>query len=223
MMSKIMENSLYLVISEECCNGRSALEIAGYAALGGVDIIQMREKDKPRETLVNMGRELSRICRERGVAFIVNDDPLLAKEAGADGVHLGQEDMAKYSIDEARKILGSSGIIGVSTHSLDQFEKANGQDVDYIAFGPVFFTKTKDYFIGTGDVEKVLKAARKRVFFIGGINLSNVDALLAKGVKNIALIRGITESRDVVSRVKEFKEKLNRQKAGAIREDKDKR
>jgi len=213
-MNKIRENSLYLVISEECGKGRSAAEIAGYAISGGVDIIQMREKDRPREELVKMGSGLSRLCKKGGVTFIVNDDPLLAEETCADGVHLGQEDITKHPIKEARKILGPDRIIGVSTHSLDQFDKANAQDVDYIAFGPVFYTKTKDYFIGTGDVKNVLKAASKPVFFIGGINLSNIDELLAKGAKNIALIRGVTESCDIISRVKEFKEKLGTQKGG---------
>ncbi len=213
-MNRIKEHSLYLVISEECGRGRSAVEITAHAISGGVDIIQMREKNRPREALVRLGAELSRLCKKNDVTFIINDDPLLAKEAGADGVHLGQEDMEKYPIKEARKIVGPDNIIGVSTHSLDQFEKVSCQDVDYIAFGPVFYTKTKDYFIGTGDIKNVLKIARRPVFFIGGINLSNIDTLLAKGAKNIALIRGITESGDIASRVKELKEKLKSQKAG---------
>ncbi len=120
IMQKIKNYSLYLVISEEYGNGRSALEIAASAIAGGVDIIQMREKDKPREELVRLGRELSLLCRERGVKFIVNDDPLIAKETDADGVHLGQDDIRRSPIRKVRELLGPDKIIGVSTGTADR-------------------------------------------------------------------------------------------------------
>jgi len=207
-MRKIKDHSLYLVITEEYGKGRNALEIACAAIAGGVDIIQMREKNKSREELIDLGKQLSRVCRDNGVLFIVNDDPLIAKEAGADGMHLGQEDAIKYSLSETRNILGSDKIIGISTHSPEQFNAANDKDFDYIAFGPVFETKTKDYFLGDKDVEEVIRTAKKPVFFIGGINLTNVGSILKKGAKNIALIRGITEADDIVLRTREFKRLL---------------
>ncbi len=207
-MGKMKDRNLYLVLSEDCCKGRLAIEVAKLAISGGVTMLQMREKAMPRAELVKLGCELRRMCKD--VIFIVNDDPALAKEVGADGVHLGQEDLKKHNLKNTRNLLGPGGIIGVSTHSLEQFKKANTENFDYIAFGPIFPTKTKDYFIGTGSVEEVLKIAKKPVVFIGGINLDNVGGLLEKGAKNIALIRGIAEAEDVEAAAMDFKTRVNR-------------
>lgn len=207
-MLKIKDYSLYLVISEEYGKGRSAFEMAESAIKGGVDIIQMREKNMPKDKLVDIGKRLSCLCLDSGVMFIVNDDPELAKEVDADGVHLGQDDIKKYPIDKTRKTLKPDKIIGISTHSLEQFSRANNEGFDYIAFGPIFPTKTKDYFLGTGGIKDILNIAARPVFFIGGISLSNIDGLLEAGAKNIALIRGITEAEDIVSAAGEFKNRL---------------
>lgn len=207
---KIKDHSLYLVITEEYCRGRSTFEVARSAIGGGVDLVQMREKDKPRGELLDLGKRLSALCKERGVIFIVNDDPVLAKETGADGVHIGQGDLKQFSVDKAREILGADKLIGISTHSVEGFKKANGEDADYAAFGPIFPTKTKDYSLGTDDVPEILKIAHKPVFFIGGINLSNVDELIALGARDIALIRGITEAEDITGAAGMFKKRLLR-------------
>ncbi len=207
-MPKINDYSLYLVISEEYSLGRNAVEVARQAISGGVDIIQMREKHKTAGELIALARELSGLCKESGVTFIVNDDPLVAKESNADGLHLGQEDMRKYSIASARSIIGNVKIIGVSTHSLAQVIKADKSGVDYIAYGPIFPTQTKDYFLGTGEIKEVLRSTEKPVVFIGGINLSNVDEILSQGGKSVALIRDIIQAKDVGLRAKSFKHKL---------------
>lgn len=205
MEKKIKDHSLYLVISEECGRGRGALEIAKRAIEGGVDIIQMREKSKPAGELVRLGRAMSDLCRRSRVTFIVNDDPALAKEVGADGVHLGQEDIKLSSLEASRRMLGREKIIGISTHSVEQFRDANEEDFDYAAFGPIFKTKTKDYFIGPDGIAAVSGIAKKPVFFIGGIDLLNVGDCVNRGAKNIALIRGITEADDIAKITKEFK------------------
>ena len=204
-MRKIKEKNLYLVLSEECGCGRNALDIAKSAIAGGIDMLQMREKAKPRSELLSLGHELCGLCKKNNVKFIVNDDPVLAKEIGADGVHLGQEDLKKYSIKKTRNLLGQDKIMGLSTHSLEQFKEANTKDLDYIAFGPIFPTKTKDYFIGTGDVEEVLNIAAKSVVFIGGINNGNIGELLKKGARNIAVIRTILEADDIKAKTEEIK------------------
>ncbi len=211
-MLKIDDYSLYLVISEEYGLGRSAVEIAKLAISSGVDIIQMREKSKARDELVKLACELSSLCKEKRVIFIVNDDPLIARESGASGVHLGQEDMRKYSLTETRKIIGNGKIIGVSTHSLAELKNANEDDVDYIAYGPIFPTEAKKYFLGTKDIKEVLKIAKKPVVFIGGINLSNLDEILKQGAKNIAMIRGIIRAEDIIGRVRNFKDRLIKEK-----------
>ena len=207
-MRNISSGSLYLVISEGCDTAKPAFEIAENAISGGVDIIQMREKNKSVAELIKLGKELSGLCKNAGVKFIVNDDPDLAKKVGACGVHMGQGDIRQCPVSRARTILGKDKIIGISTHSYEEFKKANEEDVDYIAFGPIFKTKTKDYFIGTGDIKKILKVNRKPVFFIGGINLSNVGSLIKMGVKNIAIIRAIAGASDIESTARKFKEAI---------------
>ena len=207
-MKKINDYSLYLVLSSEYIPSKSPLEVAKKALEGGVDILQMREKDLSYDELLILGKELLALCKESNKLFIVNDDPHLVKAIGADGVHLGQEDLKKYPTELTRSIIGDNKIIGISTHSIDQFKEANKKDFDYIAYGPIFFTKTKPYSIGTDDIEKVIAAASKPVIFIGGINLSNIDELLAKGAKNMALIRAITESDDILNKTKALKSKI---------------
>lgn len=221
---EIKDYSLYLVISEEYGLGRSALEIARLAISGGMDIIQMREKNKTRNELVELGAELLKLCKKKRVMFIVNDDPFTAKECGADGVHLGQEDMQKYSITTTRKIIGSGKIIGVSTHSLPELIKANEEkNVDYIAYGPIFPTKTKNYFLGDKDIRKALRITEKPLFFIGGINLSNLDVILKKGAKNIVLIRDILQSEDITARAANLKKRLLKEKRTGVNDYKNKR
>lgn len=214
-MRKIEDYSLYVVISEEYGMGKGAVEIARSAIAGGADIIQMREKHKPRRELAALAGALAALCREKGVTFIVNDDPLLAGESGADGVHLGQEDLRAHSVADTRRFLGNGKIIGVSTHSLAELVRAGEEDVDYIAFGPIFPTRTKDYCIGTRDVREALTAAKKPVFLIGGIALSNVDGLLEDGAKNIAVIRDILQADNSETRARDLRNKLARKKEAA--------
>ena len=190
--------------------GRSALEIAEQAIAGGVDIVQMREKNKSLQELVKLGKDLAAVCKSSGAMFIVNDDPMLVHRVGADGVHLGQEDIDRFPLTKARDILGQEKTIGVSTTSRAQFDKANasGEDVDYIAFGPIFPTTLKDHHVGTDDIEYVMKVARKPVFFIGGINMANIDEILSLGGRNIAVIRAITEAGDIRSGSRQLKDKI---------------
>ena len=213
----IRDGSLYLVLSEEYGAGRPLLHIAEQAIAGGIDILQMREKCKSREELLRLGHILASLCKKNGVTFIVNDDPLLAQELDADGVHLGQEDLQQYPINMVRQLIGQDKIIGLSTHSREQFHLANLMDVDYLAFGPIFPTLTKKYHIGVGDVAQVLQTALKPVVFIGGINTDNLDALLAEGASNIALIRDIMQAEDIVSRTMWYKSRLMINKKGDVR------
>jgi thiamine-phosphate pyrophosphorylase len=207
-MRKLIDKSLYFVTGEEYSSPRGSVQVVASAIEGGVDIVQMREKAKPRSELVSLGKNLAGICRAAGVTFIVNDDPFLAAEIGADGVHLGQEDMVKYPVDEARSVLGKDAVIGVSTHSLSEFNEAGAKDVDYIAFGPVFPTGTKDYYIGVDDVPAALEASKKPVVLIGGIDFSNVDSLIALGARNIAVIRAIAGAADVKEAAGELSGKI---------------
>ena len=207
-MYPIKDYNLYLVLSSEYANGRPILDIARQAVVAGVDILQMREKDMPEETLMTLGTSLLSLCREFNIPFIVNDDPYLAKRLNADGVHLGQEDSKRYPLLSTRNIIGPDKTIGISTHSIKEFKQANSEEFDYIAFGPIFPTRTKNYYIGTADIDEVLRITNKLVVFIGGINPENVDSLLSRGVKNLAVIRAITESDNIAVAVESLKRKI---------------
>lgn len=204
-MAKINNSNLYLVISSEYGLGRPPYEIADSAIKGGVDIIQLREKNKAKEELLKLSSRISELCRKSGVTFIINDDPFIARDSNADGVHLGQQDLQKYGIGSTRKILGDNKIIGVSTHSPEELLEADKAGADYLAYGPIFPTKTKDYHIGTKEIRKVLGLTKKPLFFIGGINLTNINEILGEGAKGIALIRGILEAEDITEAAKNFK------------------
>ncbi len=212
MSNIIGKYQLYLVTSQEYAQKETTLGIVKKAITGGIDIIQLREKTLKEPEIIKLGRKLSTLCQKSNIVFIVNDNPHIAKEVNADGVHLGQEDIKKYPLKETRKILGKDKIIGLSTHSLEEVKKANSYNIDYIAFGPIFKTKTKDYFIGTVDIPKVLKISKFPVFFIGGINCDNVEDLLKLGAKNIAMIREITQSKNITRKVKELKSIISKYK-----------
>jgi thiamine-phosphate pyrophosphorylase len=173
-------------------------------------MLQVREKKKSFEELSMLGKELSKQCGAHNVLFIVNDDPILAKVVGADGVHIGQEDLVTWPLERIRSLLGSDKIIGLSTHSLSQVKEAASYDVNYISYGPVIPTLTKDYCIGIQDVSAVLAMTAKPVVFIGGITLDNMGALLEKGAKNVAMIRTITQAEDVTARVIEIKNRMTK-------------
>lgn len=206
------DHSLYLILTEEYGMRRPIVSVAEQAIAGGIDVLQMREKQKSHKELVCLGKALGTLCRKSGVVFIINDDPHLAYELGADGVHLGQEDMAHYTIEKVRGIVGPDRIIGLSTHSPEQFQQGNEADVDYLAFGPVFPTQAKDYHIGTDHVRTLLETAVKPVFLIGGISAANLDCILSAGATRVALIRDIMQAKDIPSRVKWYKDKLLRSK-----------
>ncbi|MBU1043303.1 MAG: thiamine phosphate synthase [Candidatus Omnitrophica bacterium] len=204
--------NLYLVLSSEYNQKKNVLAIAEQAIFGGVDIIQMREKHLSDAEKIKLGKKLYALCQTHKVMFIVNDDPYLAQQLNADGVHLGQTDLEKYPLIKARQIIGQNKIIGLSTHNIEQFKQALNQGYDYLAYGPIFETKTKDYHIGTSQISQVLAWANLPVVFIGGINLRNIDLVLEKGAQNIALIRAIMQAENITQTVKEFKQKILRGK-----------
>lgn len=204
-MKTINNYSLYLVTNEQCPSGKDSLEVAKAAISGGIDILQLRQKNMAKDKLCALGKKLSTLAKVSNIVFIVNDDPYLARELTADGVHLGQEDIKQYSIERVREIIGQNKIIGLSTHSLADIEKANQLDINYIAFGPLFETKSKDYSIGTKDLAQALSLSKFPLVCIGGIDSDNIEELLKLGATNIAMIRAISESPDIAKKTKELK------------------
>ena len=183
---------LYLVCDARP-NGREPEPLLVAALNGGVDIVQLREKELDRRTTERSGGTFRRICDTYSALFIVNDDPGLAHSCDADGVHLGQDDT---SVAEARGELGPDAIIGLSTHSTEQIDSATG--VDYISVGPVWETPTKEGrpAVGLDLVSHAAREARFPFFAIGGIDLTNAGQVVEAGARRFAVVRAIRDSED---------------------------
>ncbi|CAN5877581.1 thiamine phosphate synthase [soil metagenome] len=159
----------------------------------GVDMVQLREKDMEAGPLLRYCEIVRRRTREFGALFVVNDRVDVALAAGADGVHLGQDDLPP---DEARRQMGPVPIIGLSTHSESQFLAAMRSGADYAAVGPVFATPTKPDRPGVGLALVGFAADRgdRPVFVIGGIDRSNLERVVEAGAERVSVVRAITES-----------------------------
>ncbi|MBI5740865.1 MAG: thiamine phosphate synthase [Nitrospirae bacterium] len=197
---------LYLITDRQLA-GLSHIEIACRALASGISIIQLREKQMSKKDLYRQALAVRILARKHGAAFIINDYIDIALAADADGVHLGQEDLP---VAEARRIMGRKKIIGVSTHSLKQAVAAQREGADYIGFGPMFETSTKD--AGTPKGLKLLREVRRRVAIpivaIGGISRENASDVLRSGADAVAVMSAILRG-DIRENVKKFLAALN--------------
>ena len=162
---------------------------------GGVDVVQLRDKDLDPARTVARARVAAAACAALGVPFILNDDPDLAGEAGADGVHVGQDDASPES---ARRILGPDAIVGLSTHAPPELERSEDEPVDYVSVGPVVPTPTKPGRPGTGlgYVELAASRARHPFFVTGGVTPDSVPGLVAAGARRFVVVRYLTSADD---------------------------
>lgn len=166
----------------------------------GAAIVQLRDKTGDRATILRKAQDLVAYKLKKRFVFILNDDPVLAIEAGADGVHIGQDTVTA----EARSVIGAERILGKTTHNLDQAGQAVLDGVDYISVGPVYTTPTKPGRPAVG-LEYVREAARDvgiPFVAIGGIDLSNIDEVLASGAKTIGVVRACVDAPALLKRIR---------------------
>jgi thiamine-phosphate pyrophosphorylase len=158
-------------------------------------MVELRDRDQPRRVIERSGRTFRRLANTYVALFIVNDDPYLAMELSADGVHLGQDDMDPV---EARRIMGPSAIIGLSTHSREQIEAAADEPVDYISVGPIWETPTKEGRPATGLelIRTAAEIATRPWFAIGGIDATNVGQVVGAGAERLCVVRAIRDAAD---------------------------
>jgi thiamine-phosphate pyrophosphorylase len=163
------------------------------ALSGGVDIVQLREKELSRSEIVRAASTFRRVCDTYSALFIVNDDPDLARACDADGVHLGQDD---GSVQEAREILGPDAIVGLSTHSKEQIAASADAAVDHISVGPIWETPTKAgrAAVGLDLVSHAATAATHPFFAIGGIDPSNAGEVVRAGARRLCVVRAIRDA-----------------------------
>jgi thiamine-phosphate pyrophosphorylase len=181
---------LYLVIEA------AAEPVLTPALRGGVDMVQLRDKRAGDESILRAAARFRSACREHGALFWLNDRPDLALECGADGVHVGQED---EPVGEVRERVGPELLIGLSTHSPEQFDAALRSEADQLSVGPVWATPTKEGRPATG-LDYVRYAAdhggERPWFAIGGIDRGNVGELVAAGARRVVVLRAIRDSSD---------------------------
>lgn len=162
---------------------------------GGVDIVQLREKNRPLDEQLRAARIMLPICQDFGVPFIINDSPALTLEVGADGVHVGQDDI---SVARCRELLGDEAIVGLSTHSDREFTDALPQAATYFSAGPIVPTPTKPGRSGTGlDYALTCQSRSDRpVFITGGVGPDNIADLVLAGLRHFVIVRALTEASD---------------------------
>jgi thiamine-phosphate diphosphorylase len=175
--------------------GREPEGMLNAAMSGGVGMIELRDREHPRGVIERSGQTFRRLANTYGALFIVNDDPYLARELRADGVHVGQDDMDPA---EARTILGPDAIIGLSTHSREQIEAAAAKPVDYISVGPIWETPTKEGRAATGLelIEAAVEIANVPWFAIGGIDAEKVGEVVRAGAERVCVVRAIRDAPD---------------------------
>ncbi len=190
---KLGEARLYVITPDE--SPERVVEIAAAAARGGADLVQLRHKTLARGQLLQLARELRRILKD--TLFIVNDHVDIALLSGADGVHLGPDDL---SVAAGRRVAGDRLLIGASASTLDRARQAIEQGADYIGCGPAFATpiKTEKQVIGPQGIAAINSAVGRttEVFAIGGIAESNVKQLTDLGLRRVCVIRAVSDAPD---------------------------
>jgi thiamine-phosphate pyrophosphorylase len=185
---------LYLVCGARP-GGRALAEVLEPALAGGVDVFQLREKDAGEADLRAAAQVARELCAAAGALFILNDRPDLVARAGADGAHVGQDDM---TVQRARELAGPHALIGRSTHTPAQVDDAVAAGADYLGVGPVHATPTKPGrpAVGLDLVEYAARAATRPWFAIGGIDAETIGAVTAAGAGRAAVVRAITDASD---------------------------
>jgi thiamine-phosphate pyrophosphorylase len=174
----------------------------------GARLFQYRNKTAPARELLQASLALGVTARQEGSSFVVNDRPDIARLAWANGVHVGQDDL---DVAEARAIVGSDAIVGISTHNLEQFKAAADTDADYIAVGPVFETRSKekpDPVVGLELIREARTLTSKPIVAIGGIILERAVEVIAAGADSVAVISDILAAKNPAARVKQYLEIL---------------
>ena len=190
-----MDPSLYVVLDRAATGGRDLAEILDAALAGGARLIQLREKEWPSGRVLPLAERLRARCRAAGATFIVNDRVDLAVAVGADGVHVGQDDLPARA---ARPLLRPGMILGVSTHSVEQARAAQADGADYIAVGSMFPTRSKAGFelVGPDLLRKLRGEIRVPLIGIGGITHANVGEVIAAGADGVAVISAVCAAED---------------------------
>ena len=202
-MIRFCEAGLYFVTSQVLSAGRTTQAIVAAALDGGVRLIQLREKEMPLGDYVRLAHEIRLLTAKAGALLIINDRVDVALAVGADGVHLGQDD---FPIPDARR-LAPDLIIGASTHSIEEAERAQREGASYINIGPIYPTGTKVWegaFLGLEGLRSIAAVARVPFTVMGGIKKVHIPGLVSAGARTIALVTAVTAAPNPESAAREL-------------------
>ena len=206
-MKRLEDCRLYGILDLGYVAPADVVRVASEMVEGGVDILQLRAKTFIANDVQWFAEQIHPVTSAAGVPFVINDFPEVASEMGAEGVHVGQDDV---TVENAREVAGYRTIVGKSTHSVAQAMAAAAEDTDYLGFGPLFATPTKPAYppIGIQDIRAVNEMITKPVFCIGGIKLENLAAVIAAGARRVVIVSGILQADDIATYCRKAKEML---------------
>jgi thiamine-phosphate pyrophosphorylase len=189
-------NGLYVIIDTEFLKGRSPLDAAGAAIRGGAKVIQLRDKTDSIRDFYTIAREVRKLCKEHDILFIVNDSLEVAVAAGADGLHVGQDDLP---IAEARRLLPIDRILGCSVRTIGEARAAQAEGADYLGVGAMYATQTKvgAQVVGPGRIKKIKQKVNLPIVAIGGINKGNIRDVMKAGADAAAVISAVMGAADI--------------------------
>lgn len=195
---------LYAIMDPARLGGRSLSDVCQALIEGGATLIQYRDKRSPAREIYENGLRIAGRVRPAGGIFIVNDRADVARAVQADGVHVGQDDLP---VELARGAVGPGRWVGYSTHDLAQVREADSSSADYVAFGPVFQTTSKenpDPVVGLEGVRAARQTTGKPLVAIGGITLENARSVIEAGADAVAVIQDLLSAPDIAARAREF-------------------
>lgn len=200
--------TLYAVTDRSWLHGRTLAEVVEEVILGGVTMVQLREKDKTPDEILASAREIAPVCKKYGVPFIMNDSIELARAAGADGVHLGQSDVPG---DNVRELAGDL-ILGLSANTVESAKRAQALGADYLGVGAVFGTTTKHdaRHLSPESLREITSAVDVPVVAIGGINADNILQLTGCGMQGAAVVSALFAQDDPRQAARDLRDKAER-------------
>lgn len=191
----MIDFNLYLITDRRRTCGKPLTTVVEEALKGGIKAVQLREKDLSAKELFELAQGIGSLTRHYGARLFINDRVDIAMAVNADGVHLGQNG---FSARDAKRIFPEAAI-GVSTHSLNEAKKAEGEGADFITLGPIFYTQSKANYgepLGVEIIKKVKELVRIPVFAIGGIKMDNVRSIMAAGADGVAVISAVIGAKE---------------------------
>lgn len=211
-MKPISDCWLYAFVDTAFLRGRAPERLAQELCDGGADLIQLRAKQSSRAEILRLARAILPVTRRAGIGLVINDDFSVAQEARADFCHLGQEDFfgAGFTHVSQLPVLSPQPKIGLSTHAPEEAKRAGAAGAEYLAIGPVYPTRTKPNAkpVTLDYVRWAAANVRGPWFAIGGINLDNLDEVLAAGAQRVCAVSAILNAEDVAAACREFKRRI---------------